>query len=360
LDETKAHRRAAGEEINMRIIDTHFHWWPRPVLELMCKAQGFPHAEPNAKGGFSYWRKEGDSEPGFNSAPHWFDLEKLLGRMDELDNDVSVISSIGPLSTHFTDASPKDGYEQAMLWNEEMAGGQRKYPGRFWGTAAVPFHDAKVAIEVTEHAVKKLGLVGVNVPGAFGYKGACLDAAYLEPFYDRVEELSVPIFIHPTDVLLSDLLTPGYDGALYLGLGRLTDVSVAASRLIYSGIMERHPNLKVYMSHTGGVLPYQSGRMDKSFSKGVKLPHPTSTYIKRMMTDTVSPHTPGMKFAIEYYGADHVFYGTDYPCWNPSTAIKLFEAIGLSTEDQQKIFYDNARDFFGLRERVRSDVMPAA
>jgi aminocarboxymuconate-semialdehyde decarboxylase len=66
-----------------------------------------------------------------------------------------------------------------------------------------------------------------------------------------------------------------------------------------------------------------------------------------------------MKFAIEYYGADHVFYGTDYPCWNPSTAIELFEAIGLSKEDQQKIFYDNARNFFGLRERVRSEVMPA-
>jgi aminocarboxymuconate-semialdehyde decarboxylase len=246
-----------------------------------------------------------------------------------------------------------------MLWNEEMAGAQRKYPGRFWGTAAVPLIDAKIAIEVLDHAIRTLGLVGVNVPGSIGYDGMRLDAAHLEPFYGRVEELGVPVFLHPTDTLLADLFD-GYDGALYLGLGRMTDVSVAASRLIYSGLMERHPNLKVYMSHTGGVLPYQSGRMDKSFSKGIKLPNPTSAYIKRMYTDTVSPHTMGMKFAVEYYGADHIFYGTDYPCWNPLKAMELFDAIGLSEADQQKIFYDNARRFFGLRESAQPKVMPAA
>jgi aminocarboxymuconate-semialdehyde decarboxylase len=237
-----------------------------------------------------------------------------------------------------------------MLWNEEMAGAQKKYPGRFWGTAAMPLLDVDVALEVLDHAVQKLGLIGVNVPGSIGDK-AYLDAAYLEPFYTRVEELGIPIFLHPTDTLLAQLFD-GYDGALYLGLGRLTDVSVAASRLIYSGLMERHPRLKVYMSHTGGVLPYQSGRMDKSFSKGVKLPHPTSHYIRRMYTDIVSPHTPGMKFAIEYYGADHILYGTDYPCWNPSTALKLFADVGVSAADQQQIFYDNAAAFFGISKRI--------
>jgi len=342
----------------MRIIDSHFHWWPRSVFERMCASKGHPRAEPNAKGGYTYWRKEG-REPAFNVSSVWFDLDKQLARMDELGHEVGVISSIGPISVHFSDLPVDIGREHATLWNEEMAGAQRKYPGRFWGTAAVPLLDANVAIEVLDHAVQKLGLVGVNVPGSIGYDGTRLDASYLEPFYDRVEQLGVPIFLHPTDTLLADLFD-GYDGALYLGLGRLTDVSVAAARLIYSGLMERHPNLKVYMSHTGGVLPYQSGRMDKSFSKGVKLPHSTSTYIKRMYTDTVSPHTPGMKFAVEYYGADHIFYGTDYPCWNPSKAMELFDAIGLAKQDQQKIFYDNARRFFGLSEPAQPKVMPAA
>jgi aminocarboxymuconate-semialdehyde decarboxylase len=77
-----------------------------------------------------------------------------------------------------------------------------------------------------------------------------------------------------------------------------------------------------------------------------------STYIKRMYTDTVSPHVPGMKFAIEYFGIDNVMYGTDYPCWDPATALKLLDEVGLSKEDQQKLFYDNARRILGLRDPI--------
>jgi aminocarboxymuconate-semialdehyde decarboxylase len=141
----------------------------------------------------------------------------------------------------------------------------------------------------------------------------------------------------------------GYDGALHLSLGRVVEVSVAAMRLVLSGLMARHPNLKIVMSHTGGALPYQSGRMDKNTPRA-KLPKPTSTYLKRMYTDTVSPHAAGMKFAIEYYGIDHVMYGTDYPCWDPATALKLIDELKLSQEDQEKLFYSNARRILGLRD----------
>ena len=116
----------------------------------------------------------------------------------------------------------------------------------------------------------------------------------------------------------------GYDGALFLSLGRVMEVSVAASRLVLSGLMERHPGLKIVLSHTGGALPYQSGRMDKN-TKAAKLPRPASTYLKRMFTDTVSPHAAGMRFAIEYYGIDNVMYGTDYPCWEPAQCLALLE-----------------------------------
>lgn len=340
----------------MRIIDSHFHHWPRSVFERLCERKGYPRAERNAKGGYTYWRKDG-KEPAFNVSSVWFELDKMLERMDQLGHEVDVISSIGPFSPHFSDVPPDVGREDAMLWNEEMAAAQRKYPGRFWGSAAVPLSDTKTAIEVLDHAVEKLGLIGVNIPGSIG-NGGRIDDPRLEPFYDRVEQLGIVIFMHPTDTLFNDLLD-GYDGALYLGLGRVMDVSVAASRMIYSGLMERHPNMKIYMSHTGGALPYQSGRMDKSFSKGIKLQYPTSTYIKRMYTDVVSPHTPGMKFAVEYYGVDHILYGTDYPCWNPSTAMQLFNDIGLSKEDQQKIFYDNAKRFFGLREPAKPKLAAA-
>jgi len=133
------------------------------------------------------------------------------------------------------------------------------------------------------------------------------------------------------------------------------EVSVGASRLILSGIMERHPNLKVVLSHTGGALPYQAGRMDKN-TKQAKLPQPVSTYMKRMFTDTVSPHSMGMKFAIEYYGIDNVMYGTDYPCWDPATCLKLLNEIELSPADKQKLFYDNARRILNLKDPAPAKV----
>ena len=141
----------------------------------------------------------------------------------------------------------------------------------------------------------------------------------------------------------------GYDGALHLSLGRVIEVSVAAMRLILSGTMERHPKLKIVMSHTGGSLPYQSGRMDKN-SKAAKLPKPVSTYLKRMYTDTVSPHAEGMTFAIHYYGIDNVMYGTDYPCWDPVACLKLLKDVKLSDADKQKLFHDNARRILGLKD----------
>jgi aminocarboxymuconate-semialdehyde decarboxylase len=146
----------------------------------------------------------------------------------------------------------------------------------------------------------------------------------------------------------------GYNGALHLSLGRVIEVSVAAMRLVLSGTLERHPDLKLIMSHTGGALPYQSGRMDKN-TKGAKLPRPASDYLKQMYTDTVSPHAAGIRFAIDYYGIDRVMYGTDYPCWDPATCLNLLEELNLSDADKQKIFYDNARRILNLR-----DPQPAA
>jgi aminocarboxymuconate-semialdehyde decarboxylase len=339
----------------MHIIDSHFHYRPRAFFDYLCKRNGYPHVKRNDKDGFIYWRKEGQ-EPAFDWGAKWFDLDDQMTRMQEDGNEVDVISSVGPIAVHFSDVSPEMGRDDAMFWNEETAAAQRKYPGRFWGIGAVPLTDGKIAVEVLDHAVKKCGMFGVNIPGSVA-NGGRIDDPSLEPFYDRLEELGAVLFLHPTDTLFNDLLD-GYDGMLNMSLGRVIDVSVAAARLIFSGIMERHPNLKIYMSHTGGVLPYQSGRLDKttpqagvgSFSKGVQLPHPPSTYIKRMYTDMVQPNTDAMKFALSYFGVDHIIYGTDYPCWNPSIALKMFNEIGLPQEDLQKIFYYNAKRFFGLPE----------
>lgn len=337
----------------MHIIDSHFHWWPRSVSDTLCKRKSYPHAAINNRGGHTYLRQDG-GDYVLNSWTEWYDLDKQLEHMDGLGHRVDVVCSIGPLSVFFSDLPGEEGRDVATQWNEEMANAQRKYPGRLWASAAVPLVDTKIAIDVLDDAVNRLGLMGVNMPGSVG-SDPRIDAERLEPFYARVEELGLPMFLHPTDAVFVDMLD-GYNGALHLSLGRVMEVSVAAMRLVLSGVMERHPKLKIVMSHTGGALPYQSGRMDKNTPKA-KLPKPASTYLKRMYTDTVSPHAAGMKFAIEYYGIDNVMYGTDYPCWEPAQALKLIDELKLSPQDKQKLFYDNARRILGLRNPAPSEAM---
>jgi aminocarboxymuconate-semialdehyde decarboxylase len=329
----------------MRIIDSHFHWWPREIFEQLCKRTAYPRCERNARGGYNYVGEEG--RPSLNSWTEWFDLDRQLEHMDGLGHEVGVVCSLGPFSIYFSDLPAEEGRDAALQWNESMAGAQRKYPGRVWASAAVPLTDTKIAIDVLDHAINTLGLMGVNLPGSIG-SDSRIDAERLAPFYARVEQLGVPMFLHPTDAIFGDDLE-GYGGALQLSLGRVIEVSVAASRIVFSGLMERYPELKIVMSHTGGALPYQSGRMDKN-GKNAKLPRPPSTYIRRMFTDTVSPHSAGMKFAIEYYGIDQVMYGSDYPCWDPATALALLDEINLSDADKEKIFNSNARRILGLRD----------
>ena len=331
----------------MRIVDSHFHWWPRSIFEQLCKRNGYPRAEPDGRGGYNYFRAEVKADYHLNVWPEWFDLDKQLAHMDGLGHDVDVVCSIGPMSVHFSDLPKEEGRDAALMWNEEMAGAQRRYPGRVWASAAVPLVDARVAVEVLDDAVNRLGLMGANLPGSIG-SDPRIDAERLEPFYARAEQLGIPLFLHPTDAVFAHMLD-GYDGALHLSLGRVVEVSVAAMRLVLPGLMERHPDLKIVMSHMGGMLPYQSGRMDKN-SKRAKLPKPPSTYIRRMYTDTVQPHTLGMKVGIEYYGVDHVMYGSDYPCWSPADALRYFSEIGLSAQDQEKILNSNARRILNLRD----------
>ncbi|WP_105435990.1 amidohydrolase family protein [Neorhizobium tomejilense] len=329
----------------MKIIDSHFHWWPRSIFEPLLKREGFPKAVVNARGGYTYHGADG-RRGTVASWKEWFDLDEQLAYMDSLGHDISVVCSIGPLSIYFSELSVEEGRDAALAWNEEMAWAQRRYPGRVWASAAIPMVDTRVAIEVLDDAVNRLGLMGVNLPGSVGKEGM-IDDVRLEPFYERVAELGLPMFLHPTDAVFADVMQ-GYNDALHLSLGRVVEVSAAASRLILSGTMERHPGLKIVMSHTGGALPYQSGRMDKN-SKTAGLTKPVSHYLHQMFTDTVSPHSAGQKFAIEYFGADNVMYGTDYPCWDPAVCLKLLDEIEMSAATKQKIFHDNAVRILGLK-----------
>ncbi len=121
----------------------------------------------NKRGGYDYMRRS-ESGQHLNCWAEWFDLDKQFEYMDGLGHRVDVVCSIGPFSVSFSDMPVEEGRDYAIMWNEEMAGAQKKYPGRLWASAAVPLQDTRVAIEMLDDAVNRLGLMGVNLPGSVG------------------------------------------------------------------------------------------------------------------------------------------------------------------------------------------------
>lgn len=331
----------------MTVIDSHFHWYPRHHFERLADRSTFPRTE-RVGDGYRYYFNGGRS---FIPLPAvWFDLDAGLEMMDAVTGGTVVVGTSGVLAGLLDQLPPAESVDMAADYNEALAKTERSRPGRFFGTATIPLTDTGAALELLDEAIDGLGLHGVNLPSMSN--GQFVDEPRLEPFYARVEELGVPLIIHPTDVVFDEMLA-GYDTGLQRSLGRLVDSSVSMLRLILSGVLERHPQLKVMHTHAGGVLPYQAGRIDKN-ARVEGLPRLPSEYLKTTYVDTVAPQQLTVDTALRFYGADHVMFGTDHPCWSPRAAVDVVDGMGLADEQRQLVLFENAATVLGIRDAIRA------
>jgi len=319
-------------------IDSHIHWFPNRYYEFLA-ARG---REPTAVREGDSWRYV-NGKKGWRLVPEWNDLEMQFETVSRSGMDMTVISS-GGVHSNLEDMPVAEAREGARIMNEEWSAAQRRYPGRFFAAALVPLVDTDAAIEELDYAIDKLDLRGVSLPGSIA--GENLDAPRLQPFYAHVEKRGIPIFLHPTDGMFTDVME-GYDGGLYRSLGRVVDSSAAVMRLILSGTLDRHPDLRIFHFHAGGVLPYAAGRLDKN-SRVAALAEQPTWYLKRMWVDTAMPHSLTIGMAIDFYGADRVLYGSDNPCWNPMAALEATRALNLGEVVERKVLDTNARELFNL------------
>ena len=327
----------------MTVVDAHFHWFPRPHFEYLAARAEDPRAEPDGHGGYTFYFNAGQNFITLEDS--WFDLDHGLEVAAAATGpDTVVVCTTGVLSGILDQVPVGEAVEAADRYNEELAAAQRRHAGRFFGTALVPLHDTDEALGVLDRAIAGLDLRGVNL-GPATIDGP-IDIERLDPFYARVAELGVPLLIHPTDIAFGPILT-GYERAMQLTVGRLLDSSVTMMRLIFSGIMDRHPQLKIIQSHAGGLLPYQAGRIDKNGTTSA-LRHPPSHYLKRVFVDTVAPQALTIATAVAFYGADHVLYGTDHPCWSPMAARQVITDAGLSAAEIEQIMSRNAASVLNL------------
>jgi aminocarboxymuconate-semialdehyde decarboxylase len=172
--------------------------------------------------------------------------------------------------------------------------------------------DGSEAAGELERSMKTLGMKGAQILTNVGGRELS-DAAYA-PFWKKAEELAALVVIHPNGFTEARRFTRFYFNNV---IGNPLETAIALHYLIFDGVLERHPNLKILAVHGGGYLPAYSGRIDhawgaRSDSHG-ELPHPPTTYLKKIYFDTVVFTPFQLRELVRLFGADHMIMGTDYP-----------------------------------------------
>ena len=321
------------------IVDSQWHWYPRPFFEAISKRAAFPRCHIAA----DEYRLEISSRDYLAFSVAECELDAQIEAMDRNGVDAAIVS---PGSLTVEAFGLNEGVRLANLLNAEMALAQTRYPTRIVGAATIPFMSPAAAIGVLDHATSELGLRAAWLPSnAFG---DLVDVHEFGPLFGRMEELGVVGLLHPVRTMMAEKLRKY--GLEYV-VGYPFDTSIAALTLILGGVMEAMPDLKIVHPHLGGVLPYLAGRIDREYRNpwagNTPLPHAPSTYIRRFYTDTVSDSAPALQLAIDFYGVDHVLFASDHPWWPVGPGID-FVSQNTSGEVTEAILGANAEALLGV------------
>jgi aminocarboxymuconate-semialdehyde decarboxylase len=295
------------------------------------------------------------------SGPTWdgkcpMTLENVLNAHRKANIAVSVVSNA---AHYMRGKSEADELKAVRRWSDYAAEIQQQHKGELYGFATILPCGGPDMVKETERAIRQLGLKGILIQSS--HKGHYPDDDEARPFWELVQDLDVPVFIHPPHVGYGEERVKDY--RLASSIGRPADLCLAIARLIVRGILEDFPRLKLVSSHGGGGICEVIGRMnyayelqDECYFLGsyapMKIKHEPGHYLKKMYFDTVTYHAPAARMVIETVGADHVLYGSDAP---PLTtlkprAIKLIEDLGLSPKDKAAVFWGNAAKLLKLSD----------
>ena len=282
----------------------------------------------------------------FEFDPALTDVDVRLQRLEAFGDLAQIlVLAVPPLEEV---GPPKVAAEFARLANDEMAELVRRHPGRFAGfAAALPWNDAGEAVRELDRAVSDLGALGALL--YTNVNGAPVDDPQFEPVLERIEALDRAVWLHPTLHATSNY-------GIWWSLGWPYETAAALSRLVYSGAMERHPKLRVIAHHGAGMVPHFSARL--AIGPGARetkdsLARPPLDYFHRFYADTAlfgAPHA--VRCVIDFFGPDHVLFGTDMPLGPPhaiEATIADIDSVGLTAADSEKVFGGNASTLLGLR-----------
>ena len=295
----------------MAVIDIHCHIAPESCLPMEAVA-------PNGKTyRLSVHREDcGALCPVINGkvnrncdADQLYDVERRLREMDDARVDIQVLSPV--TFFFFYNLPAEECAARARQVNVAMAGIAAARPDRFRAMATVPLQDPELAAAELDHAVGELGLHGVEV--CSNVNGMNFDDPSLRSFFETVERLDVPVFVHPSNVAAADRLHRHYLENL---IGNPLDSAICIASLVFGGVLDAFPGLKMIFSHGGGVAPILVGRWNHGKavrSENADLPRAPLEYLKTLHFDTITHDARALAYLCDQVGASQVVLGTDYP-----------------------------------------------
>jgi len=320
-------------------IDLHSHFIPRDCFDLTDK-QGNNYGPSIARdaSGQEILMVDGRSE-GLVVAKIC-DPKRRIQDMDEIRLDMQAIS-ISPPSIVYS-VNGEEGLGFCQKHNNRIAEVVTAYPDRFVGMATLPMQDMSRAVPELERAVNELGLRAVEIIS--NINGKNLDEPEFWPFYQKAQDLDILIYVHPIKVAGADRLQK----YLLLNLiGNPTDTAISIASIIFGGVLEKFPRLKLLFSHAGGSTPFIRGRWEHGYhfrTEPRSIPNPPSEYLKLMYFDTIAHYQPALTYMIDTHGIDRIVLGSDYPfAMGDLDPVSTVQSLAeLSPGDKQKIFWDNA------------------
>ncbi len=276
------------------------------------------------------------------------DPQRKIRDMEERKLGFTVLSST-PFA-FFYEIEDDLAVELAHFQNDQLAAMVKKYPDSFAAMATLPLQVPQAAHQELDRAINKLGLRGIEIGSHVG-KRELGDEAFW-PVYALLEKSGWPMFIHPHHVAGVDRLQNFYLSNL---IGNPLDTTIAAANLIFSGVLEKFPNLKVILAHGGGQLPYIFGRLEHGYRVRPECKEAVAQSPRRFLNnfyfDIITHSREALSYLVSLVGTDNVLLGTDYPydMGNHQPVETVSTLSEITEKDRQKIMRENAISLFKLK-----------
>jgi aminocarboxymuconate-semialdehyde decarboxylase len=326
------------------ITDIHVHAIPPPVIELVRGRQASMRTRIEVRGDQEVVVHDGGYE--YLLSQEFHDADALLRGMDRRGVSVSVLSPAPPFFCYW--ASDPVAREIARAMNDGLLALTRKAPGRLRAFASLPAQHVEAALTEIDRIAGHREFVGVSLGTTIGQ--TTLDDPSLEPVLHALEEAGLLLLTHPYYTGPQEDLRAYYLTNL---LGNPLQTSAMVARLIFSGLLERMPNLKVLTVHGGGFVPYQLGRLGRGYQVRPELDGrgaAPADLLRRFWFDTVLFEPRALRFLVDLVGSDRVAMGSDSPFdMGEPTPVDFVRSAGLEPRDMQAVLSDTAADLLAPR-----------